>query len=62
MMNKPIGLMFHGPVTFKNSDLRGVSLQYSTFENTVDWSGAQLGGATWMDEKKCKDESVGTCL
>jgi len=56
------GSLFHGPVSFQNSDLRQANLQNVTFEDSVNWSGAQLAGATWTDGRTCADNSVGSCL
>lgn len=53
--------VFEGPVSFQDSDMRGVNLSGVTFKDTVNWQGAQLSGATWMDGRICAEGSVGQC-
>jgi uncharacterized protein YjbI with pentapeptide repeats len=47
-------------VDFSNARLAGANLTGARFV-TVDWSGADLGGATWSDGRLCADGSLGRC-
>jgi uncharacterized protein YjbI with pentapeptide repeats len=53
--------MFNGPVDFKDTDMRKANLTGAVFKDTVNWEGAQLSGAIWMDGRVCAEGSVGSC-
>ncbi|WP_176736900.1 pentapeptide repeat-containing protein [Oligoflexus tunisiensis] len=52
---------FAGPVDFKDTDMREADLTGAVFQDTVNWEGAQLSGAIWMDGRVCAEGSVGSC-
>lgn len=50
---------------FTNADLRNADLRNANLRNAsvinVDWAGARLDGATWVDGRVCASGSVGRC-
>lgn len=53
--------VFHGPVSFANTSLKGASFVGVEFKSDVDWSGADLTNAKWTDGRICGANSIGTC-
>lgn len=53
--------ILEGHVSFAGSDLRNSNMGHMQIKGSVDWTGALLDGAVWIDGRKCAAGSVGVC-